>query len=567
MLQNGEIPEESDVSLAWRWRAAPPIRSRMHFGTMHLTVGGGGFRSRLAAPPVGVRFIHSDFGLEIVWRDTHPHGRLYGDGPKVSISYPTPFIGEKFQPPLQGVDEDENLNSLFALSGHQKSLLMGESVNNARNRNDRALEKRDRLPGRIRHFLDDVALLHHSALFSEDRWEHGVVERREGRYGLAERLEEVGSLDEMTEEGNKFEKSESERYETPYRSGEDLWEDLIDVPMRAQVIRDDVFFHGDPVLSKETQLGYEIGSAFQMVRPDGYKSRFASRWDYDGDISAPGLICGFILAFVGESQGDLDEERETMSSVGDLLMTFNEARKKEAKRMPTPDKISESQDSQAMEEGIEAAGISPKRIVKKEVECHHPGFSGGVPDSRFEEDTLVGAATSIIKEIKDVTPLEEIDSLHGIISEDIDTTLDRGASGIDSATIPLKVQWEYCWKNNKWDLHGPDEVLDDDGIPDKFTSQNIAAEIGYEQSQVSTVLNRISDHDSETWVQEEILVRDEKNRGSEWSLTPYGILLCYCLFQRDHETDWLYHFAIGPEELSLFERTRVSRVLESLDYV
>jgi hypothetical protein len=52
-----------------------------------------------------------------------------------------------------------------------------------------------------------------------------------------------------------------------------------------------------------------------------------------------------------------------------------------------------------------------------------------------------------------------------------------------------------------------------------------------------------------------------------WELTPYGVLLAYVLLRKDSDPELLYWFALGPEELSLYERQMVIETLKEQELV
>ncbi|MFB6187680.1 MAG: hypothetical protein ABEI86_12550, partial [Halobacteriaceae archaeon] len=81
-----------------------------------------------------------------------------------------------------------------------------------------------------------------------------------------DKLEEADQDDPEIEIGN----TKSARHRTPFESLEDLWDNLRNKPQRMKYVRDDVFFHGHPVHSREIQLGFEIGSLLRILRPDDW---------------------------------------------------------------------------------------------------------------------------------------------------------------------------------------------------------------------------------------------------------------------------------------------------------
>lgn len=86
---------------------------------------------------------------------------------------------------------------------------------------------------------------------------------------------------------------------------------------------------------------------------------------------------------------------------------------------------------------------------------------------------------------------------------------------------------------------------------------------------MSAVLNRLSKQaPGEVWTSHPVVNKSEsKERGTEWELEPYGSVLCHTIFERDDSASWLYKYAIGPEDLSLYERKIVLDTLADLDHI
>mgnify|MGYP003851068471 CR=1 FL=1 len=486
------------------------------------------------------------------------HGDLFSDAPKLGngllSTWPPSHLISK---PLEGVEEDQNLNSKYVLSGRQRQLLVGRSVNNRRDGNNKILEKRDKLPDRIQDLTEDIALMHYQSLFSESNWESGVLDdesQTESQPALNKLLEESDSIAEASD--MEVEPEELDVYETPLDSPTVLWEELLQMPCRSQSVRDSVFFHGNPVFSREAELGFELGSVLWMVRPDSYDSYFDRQWDTDCDVVGGGLVWGFLLSFLGKSRDELDTERQQMKALFERLLELQSERKSEADRMPDKDDIETVQWTDATEEAVREVGFRPTPTLLKEVEYHQIRHRGAVDDYGVKKKE----AKSVVEKIAEKTPLTKVDALADSLSGDLEIVRSRGVPGIDSARVALEPLWTRHEK-----LH--EKTLREDKEKDILqpSSQAIGEELGIDGSTISRVLNRVSDSsDSDCWTEEQLLYKDEKKRGGKWKFDPYGSLLCYTEFNRGGELDWLHHWAIGPEELTVRER---KLILASIDDV
>lgn len=500
-----------------------------------------------------------------MWREDHLHGDLFSDtpklGPGLTSTWPPDHLLDE---PLDDIEEDQNLNAKFVLSGKQRELLKTGYVKNRLARNDKVLKKRDKVPERIQHLTEDIALLYFQSLLSSEQWQYGIVpeENRTSNtsnyYELADQYDpETGTIDGDVDE------SQQNRYETPFDSPEDLWEDLIEMPRVTQHVRDDVFFHGDAVFAKETQFGFEIGNIFRLLRPDDYETDFRKRWEYDDEIIGSGVMWGFILAFIGHPKTELEEERRQLSELFELFLELQDTRIEEAERMPSENEIANSQHEEITKEAVEEMGFSPHPIILREVEYHCPPVD--------EIETKRAASKQVVKDIVEVTPLREVDRLRRSLEQDLETVKERSRPGVDSARNVLEIVWEMHSIINS-DASSSEFESGTDCTDDresekqdmKISSLSIGEKIDKVQSLVSEVLNRVSDaDDTPLWTSEAIVRKDDTaHRGTEWELTTYGTLLCDAAFERGEETAWIYYYALGPEELSLSER---KQILENLD--
>jgi len=210
-------------------------------------------------------------------------------------------------PPIDlDIEDDQNVNAKFVFSGTQRAyILTGEGSGSDYNEN--VLEKRDKLPERVQHIIDDIAALHDSPFLSDESWELGRIDRKQttSRYGQLHRQYDPDDPDDEFFKDLDDDEDERDSYESPFESVAELWAELIDVDQRSQQVRDEVFLAGDSSFPAETQFGYEMGSMLQMLRPD----------QEDG-VPGMDLIWGFILAFIGKRTSDMGQERDTLEQQG-----------------------------------------------------------------------------------------------------------------------------------------------------------------------------------------------------------------------------------------------------------
>lgn len=498
-----------------------------------------------------------------MWHEGRLHGDLFDDAPKLGLGLTSTWPPDQFlTESMDGIAEKQNLNSKFILSGPQRTLLKTGSVKNRRERNNRVLEKRDKLPQRIQHLTEDVALLASQSLFSTSKWDSGVFpeEKRVGSTSNAHQLlSAADSIDDIPD--LELEASDREDYDTPFESPTEFWETILDMPLRTQAVRQSVFFHGNPVFSRETQLGFEIGNLLRMIRPDSYESYFDQQWNAEHDVIGGGLMWGFILAFIGQPASELDTERQQLRELFDRLLELQEERQKETARMPDSKELEDAQYEQVTKDAVNEAGIKPIPLLLREVEYHcHRHY-----ESLDDPDTKQAAAKTVVERIAETTPLRKIDDLAGLLEEDLEVIRDRGKSGVESVQLVLEPIWQS--DGHQQEIADDNETdIDSDDVLETVTSASIGAAVNESQSGVSAVLNRVSaDDDSSCWTNEQVVERqDSGQRGTRWELTPYGSLLCYIEFEYGGDVDWVYHYAIGPEELSMRER---KLILDAVDAV
>lgn len=536
---------------------------------------------------------------------TRTHGDIFGDVPKLgpAVMRPLPSTEQSHWPPVEfDVDDDEELYSRYVLSNAQRRLIKTNEGKDRSKRNKKILRKRDQFPERFQELINDVALLYETVYMSSDRWEQGIAEPKETRSGWAEFHrkyrnhektntgegetdaeegdEEVsddevkGETDDV--EGDSFditaidqEKVDLEYYQSPFNSPADLWDEITDIKRRGQQVRRDVFFHGKSVVSKEVQFGYEIGSLLQMLKPDD-------------DSGPPGidLIWGFVLAFIGGSKSGVENEREILNEVINEMNDRHDSRIEDAEQMPDPAEVTQFGEDydEVTAAAIEEMGLEPHPILVREVRYHQPKLD----DEQRHKD----AVKSVVSDIADTVPLKEIDGLYTLLVDDIETVENRSVPGIDSARSVIellqrsKASVDESSKQDENEETGKDDSVsgvdtetqntesDDQGSksPSSWVisrkSAAIASDLKIDQSVVQAVINRLSaDKNTELWTTIPVLAGKEENGSTHWKLTAYGTLLAHILLRRDKDTSLLHWFALGPEELTLYERQMIIEVL------
>ena len=482
---------------------------------------------------------------------TRKHGDLLDDLPKLG-----PAITQRVPPPEQAhgppvkldVDDDQNVNSKYVLSGRQREIVKTQKAIKRSDQNDNILRKRDQLPDRVQHLIDDVTLFYDSPYFSTEQWEQGLVNRKEERSDWAPVNEKLRSSDftwddidsDDTPVGSETEtnnQTEIDYYETPFDSQEELWNELIDLEQRSQYIRDDVFMLGSSVISDEAQLGYELGSVLKMLRPPDEK-----------DLVGIDLIWGFVLAFIGQSRIDIQKERDLLNEVIDEMSDRHDSRMEDAALIPDLEEITEQQteEYQMTAEAVEEQGIEPHPIVVEEVLYHQTEF---VDDEKRHK----GHARKMLDEIEDVVPLRLVNELYNRIAADIQTIQEETTQEIDSVHSIIEA-FEATPTN------------EDDSTEDRFLvgsklTGDIVDSVGVRRPAVTHVLNQLSgDEDTERWTTTPVVV--EKAQRGEWRLTAYGTLLLYIIQNHQGDPSAVFRFAVGPEEISLQDRKLILKVLD-----
>jgi len=373
-----------------------------------------------------------------------------------------------------------------------------------------------------------------------DGWQYGRMgpKKPQSKWALLHQKKDeidIESLDfsDLENEPALQGEDEGEVYETVYDSPADLWSDFVDVSPVNWHLRKDVFFHEQPARSREVMFGFEIGSLFRKLRPE-----------HEEEVPGTDLIWGFILGFIGQSNDDVkDREEELLQQLILDLETRQQERQEEAELMPPPDEI--SAELQEMDEltirGVEEAGITPHPIVVREVAFHQPTR----PD---DGDLHKKTATRIVRDIAELVPLREIDEIASDATHDIENLHNQNTRGIDRIESVVEFLWAEAGSH---------------------TSNTIGGALDKDSGSVSRFLNRVSPKDDYELLTEKPLVEEESEQSSRdgWKLTGYGKVVSYSMFENQEDTDWIYRFAIGPEELTLQERKLAIDALDYLDFM
>lgn len=474
---------------------------------------------------------------------TRKHGTLLDDLPKLGPAITRSVPEQVHGPPLElDVEDDQNLNSKYVLSGAQRRIIKTQKINKRSDQNDNILQKRDELPDRVQHLIDDVALLCDSPYVSTERWEEGIVNRKKERSRYANLSTALEKADRDGKNLDRYmsdnpEEREIDYYETPFDSPADFWDELIDVDQRSQQIRNDVFFAGKSIVSKETQFGYELGNLIQMLRPAD-----------TNDTVGIDLIWGFILAFIGQSKSDMKKERELLNEVVAEINDRHDTRMEDANLIPDLEEIIEqrSRGYRLTAEAIEEEGIEPHPIVVEEVLYHQ---------TEFEENEKIhkGNARKILAEIEDIVPLRVVDDLYTRLAADITTVEKETTQEIDSVKHVIEAFQAIPADE--------DSSIEDTFIVGSKRTADISGSVGVRKHAITPVLNRLSgDKETKRWTTTPIVVN--KNNGMEWRLTAYGKLLLYVFQNHQGDPSTVYRFAIGPEEISLQYRKLILEVLD-----
>lgn len=507
------------------------------------------------------------------------HGDLFSRvpklGPAVTSSIPSPE--QVPGPPIElDVEDDQNLNSKYVLSGDQRKLVKTGFVEQRAARNEKVLQKRDRLPDRVQHLIDDITLLYDTAYLSVDEWDNGLVEPRDTRSKFSRFHQHIEELDRPIQDDEIQDtlprETETDQYESPFESPQELWDELIDVSQRSQQVRDDVFFHGDSVIHPEAQFGYEIGSVLRILKPR------------DGS-EPPGmdLLWGFLLAFIGQPKSEIDREQDVLDDVIQEMTDRHESRREDAARTPDPSEIPEHNQEyrDRIAAAIEESGFEAHPVLVRELRYHTPDLDN--------TQRHTSAAQGILSEITERVPLREIDELYTRIEADLEAVDSRSVRGISSARLVVE-QLQRSEANAEADStegNGEQEGnSSSDGEQDGSTSTehgpsqpsgwvvsrspaSIAKDLDIDTSVVQGVINRLADgRDTELWTTTPILEPKEKEGDAKnWKLTPYGTLLAHILLRKDGDPELLYWFALGPEELSLYERQMIIETLNEQELV
>jgi hypothetical protein len=79
-----------------------------------------------------------------------------------------------------------------------------------------------------------------------------------------------------------------------------------------------------------------------------------------------------------------------------------------------------------------------------------------------------------------------------------------------------------------------------------------------------TMLNNFSKVDAKRESDQSYYIITQKKSNNQWTLTNYGKVLYYQLFEQDFSDGWIYRYAITPELLSDHEYEIIDKSLEEI---
>lgn len=480
-----------------------------------------------------------------MWSENRTHGDLFADTPKLGSALF--YDSLPFEPPSGvpiGLSPDEHISdSRYVLSGPQREILLNDS--GYHRTNDAILKKRDLLAERIHHLIYDTALLGASPYMSSESWETGPVNRKDKlsefteihselqrRSGSGEDLDgEKIITDVLSQEGPDQKDREIEYYNTPFASPEELWEALISTPQTHLSVGDTQLSPSNQ--SESAKLGFEIGNAIKTIMHDQ---------DAQNEV-----VWGFILAFIGRPFNEFTDEKGELTELITKVEQMHESREQDANIMTEyheSEYSGELYNSVTIEE-VEDSGLNPNPIILREI-GHHTAEDLDFPESHRRN------VQNIIAKIREKVPLNEIDDFAHTVETDVDIISTRGTKEFDSISEALSNLWiEY-----------------DSGHGRKQSSDDLTGGLGVTKGAITEALHLVSKDTprADIVTQRPLVKKTSSERTPLWELTQYGRAVCKTKFDYD-ELNWLYRYAIGPEELSLNERILISRCLDELGYV
>lgn len=506
--------------------------------------------------------------------------------------------------------EDQEIQSPYVLSPKQEDFIRTKNSND-RTRLDRViLQKRDKLPERVHNLVRDIVLLDESPYF-EEPLEKGQVSSKNTAPGFPDLIEEVDfehlcnlgvtkEAHKLTSEGADPEelarlvekastKTEFQRlvdenelvpepHSSEYHLKEELWTDLIDITDYSNNGSKHPLYLHTEMANNEIHLGYELGNAIRQLQPNSNDIR-----------SSLNLIWGFALAFLGDVYSEHQKEKHAIERFIYHIREQQDRRYSMAENWSKIEHRPFTPHEKKMREGIKEENIEPHPIVYKEVKSHCPKLPKDLENQKK-------AAKKTIERINNKTPLGIVNQLRIFIDDDRNTVEKRSVPGIDSDKEIFKGLFEETLRANKKkkirmavqneetaDGSAMEDVLDGveseeispeifdfanffpiDPIEisgDHLSNKGLSTKKSVNVKTITESLNRYANIDQEESITEYSLVqKSQSERGNEWELTKYGMLLCYTIFTIE-ESGWMYRYALGTEELSLSERKLITDAL------
>lgn len=275
--------------------------------------------------------------------------------------------------------------------------------------------------------------------------------------------------------------------------------------------------------NEDMLVGYELSRSLYTLHP---KSRTESWEDF---------LWGFIIGAVDRDELSSTEELENQLYLLEHFKRNNRIRYNlEGRGEITKDFLLTLQpDVNIVEESLINSDIRPSQPVIRYIMRAFRGES-----IELSEDNVI----SYIQQLTSKTDLEEVDHLQKMIDMDIDVVRNKNNSGPDAVKILKKLS---------------DRDRASKQIAEAF-NQGTGANL------VGTVLNDFSKVDADREGGQPYYAITQKKSNDQWTLTNYGEVLCYQLFERDFSDGWIYRYAITPELLSDHEYDIIDKSLEEI---
>jgi hypothetical protein len=402
----------------------------------------------------------------------------------------------------------EYISSRYNLSEKQREVLVQNNQPTARVRRS-IVKKRDHIPERLQHLFNEIAVLSESGFLDRQEWNN------DGKVAEA----------------------------SSYENWAEFWSDLSDIRIRKEHSRyKEVMFRSEERDNDDVQFGFDLGTVIRMLKSE---SEFGNQ-NHD-------LLWGIILAFVGQPPVEMNDES------GNFVELFDDLKQRQRERQTTASKYNmgdfvprKEKFRTAIKDGISATGIEPAPsvvdIVYSKVEI--PGSD----DDEVNRGIVYHGAKDATNQLREEVRLDEVNSLFTNLREDLNAVKEHSTPGVQKAEDLLK----YLWIANEYVSDKGEDTDDIKSLP--LQSDTIAEEYHCSPKNVSETLNNISGESE--WTSTAI-VYEGNSTGSAgpWYLTQYGKLLCYCRFETDSNTIWIFDHALQASTMGLRRRKLVTDAL------